>query len=141
MIELRYPAKIWRDEEGYFQVRFPDLPGAISYGDSLDHAKEMARECLSVMLDGMLDSGLEIPSPRIEKGKNIYLIEPAPNIAAPILLRRAREEAQMTLVELASRLGVTYQSVQRLERSGANPSLRTLAKVARALGRELHIAL
>lgn len=42
-------------------VRFPDLPGAFSCGDTLDLAKENAKECLSEHLRLLLDDDDPIP--------------------------------------------------------------------------------
>ena len=42
---------------------------------------------------------------------------------------------------MANRLGISQPAYAKLERSGANPSIRTLAKVARALGHQLRLAL
>lgn len=44
-------------------VYFPDLPGAISGGDTVDEAAECARECLALHLHGMLEDGDPIPPP------------------------------------------------------------------------------
>ncbi len=55
--------------------------------------------------------------------------------ASRILLRRERAEEGLTQAELARRLGMSSQSVQTLERSGANPTLDTLDRVASALNR------
>jgi predicted RNase H-like HicB family nuclease/DNA-binding XRE family transcriptional regulator len=140
---LAYPMKFHPAEEGGYWVQgVPPLTNVLSEGETLEHAKEMAREALSGVFLSMLDHGLPIPRPLpIIEEEGIQWIEPEPSVVAPILLRWAREDAKMTQSELAARLGITYQSVQRLERSGANPSIKTLAKVAKALGRELHIAL
>ena len=56
-------------------------------------------------------------------------------IALRILLRQARVEEGLTQAELARRLGMSAQAVRKLERSGANPTLDTLARVASALNR------
>lgn len=140
---LEYPVRLIPAEEGGFVVQgLPPLDGVITQGEDLEDAKEMARDALNGALAVMLDRNIPIPKPpHAEAAQDIIFIEPDPDIAAPILLRWARQEANLTLGELAKRLGITYQSVQRLERPGANPSLKTLAKVARALGKELHIAL
>lgn len=140
---LRYPVRFIPADEGGFVVQgLPPLDGVITQGEDLAEAKEMAKDALNGALAVMLDRNIPIPMPPdAESAPDIVFIEPDPDIAAPILLRWARQEANLTLGELAKRLGITYQSVQRLERPGANPSLKTLAKVARALGKELHIAL
>lgn len=59
-------------------------------------------------------------------------MEPAAKVAVPILLRKAREAAGLTQGGLADRLGVTYQAVQKWERSGANPTVVTIDRVLRA---------
>jgi transcriptional regulator with XRE-family HTH domain len=53
------------------------------------------------------------------------------------LLRNARKAAGLTQAELAHRLGTTQSAVARLEASGANPRIDTLARALRACGREL----
>lgn len=56
-------------------------------------------------------------------------------------VRKLRTQAQMTQAELASRAGVTVETVARLERvlrgrasANANPSLETMERIAASLG-------
>ncbi len=58
---------------------------------------------------------------------------PEPNA----LIRDARHAAGLSQAELAERLGVKQPVVARLERSGANPTVRTLRRVMDATGSEL----
>lgn len=141
MTNIAYPAKIWEDEDKIYQVEFPDLPSVITYGETLEEAKQNAREALTGVLESLLDRNKAIRRPSKITGKHIHWISPEAAIAAPILLRWAREDEDLTLEQLAQRIGVTYQSLQRLERPGANPSIKTLAKVAKGLGRELQLLL
>jgi transcriptional regulator with XRE-family HTH domain len=53
------------------------------------------------------------------------------------LIRTARLAAGVTQAELAARLGTTQSAVARLERSGANPRVDTLARALTACGRVL----
>ena len=55
------------------------------------------------------------------------------------LLRDARRKADLTQAELAARLGVTQAAVARLERRGANPTLRTLDRAMQAMGHQLEL--
>jgi len=50
------------DERGYC-VTFPDLPGCITEGDTLEEALHMAREALELHLYGMEEDGDPIPDP------------------------------------------------------------------------------
>lgn len=143
-MNLAFPMRFTPEpgEDGVFNVQGVDpMDNVITFGESMEEAKAMAREALTAVIESMLDHGTPIPRPPAAEGANIHWIEPEPEVVAPLLLRWAREEANLTQGELARRLGIAYQSVQKLERSGANPSIKTLAKVARALGRELHIAI
>jgi len=53
------------------------------------------------------------------------------------LLRTARIEAKLTQAELAGRLGMTQAAVARLERRGANPTIKTLERALNATGHRL----
>ena len=53
-----------------------------------------------------------------------------------------RREKKLTQAGLAKRMGVSQQFIARLENSESTmPSLRTLAKLAEALDRRLHVSL
>lgn len=54
-----------RKEDGTaYGVDFPDFPGCISAGDTLDEAVANAREALEFHIQGMLEDGEEVPAPR-----------------------------------------------------------------------------
>lgn len=52
----------------------------------------------------------------------------------------ARMEQGLTQRELAERCGMKASNLCRLENGNGNPSVATLAKIARGLGRKLEIA-
>ncbi|MEW6081072.1 MAG: type II toxin-antitoxin system HicB family antitoxin [Bacillota bacterium] len=61
-----YPAVFNPDERGPeygYTVTFPDLPGCITEGDSLENALSMAQEALQLHLYGMEEDGDAIPAP------------------------------------------------------------------------------
>ncbi|HZZ36442.1 MAG TPA: type II toxin-antitoxin system HicB family antitoxin, partial [Caulobacteraceae bacterium] len=57
----RYIALIHKDADSDYGVSFPDLPGCISAGATLDEASEMAEEALALHLEGMSEAGEAIP--------------------------------------------------------------------------------
>lgn len=59
-MKLYYPALFEKESEMY-NVTFPDLPEAITCGDSLEHAIEMAKECLGLCLEVRKDNNEEVP--------------------------------------------------------------------------------
>jgi predicted RNase H-like HicB family nuclease len=50
-----------REPEGGYTVVVPALPGCITYGNSIDEAKEMAKEAIEGYLDVLNEQGEEIP--------------------------------------------------------------------------------
>jgi antitoxin HicB len=48
--------------EGGYQVIVPALPGIITYGPTLDEAREMARDAIVCHLQGLIKDHEEIPA-------------------------------------------------------------------------------
>lgn len=141
MKTIYYPARItyYKEDKGFI-VEFPDLKGCLTEGSILEEALKNAREVLSGYLSSIFERGFAIPEPSRLRGKNIYMIEPEPDVSTPIILRRMREELKINQIEAAKRLGVSYQAYQRLENPNkCNPTIKTLEKVARIFGKELHL--
>ena len=53
-------------------------------------------------------------------------------------LRAARTRAGLSQEELAKKSGISQEAISVLERGGGNPTMRTLERLARALGCGLH---
>ena len=56
-------AVVHKDPKSDFGVSFPDFPGCITAGTSIDEAKDMAHDALSLHVKGLLEDGEDIPSP------------------------------------------------------------------------------
>jgi antitoxin HicB len=138
---IAYPIRFEVDGDAISAQGLPPFTGVITYGRNMDEAKFNASEALTLEIQCLLDEGAEIPKPQVTEGPGVEMIEPDAVVTVPIQLRWAREAAGLTQGDLAGRLGISYQSIQKLERAGANPSLKTLAKVSRALGRTLTVAI
>lgn len=59
-----YIALIHKDADSDYGVSFPDLPGCVTAGSTLDEAADMAQEALALHLNGMRENGVVIPEPR-----------------------------------------------------------------------------
>jgi len=60
---MRYVSFIHRDDAGY-GVSFPDFPGCVSVGDTVDDAFRLGVEALAFHVEGLLDDGTPLPPPR-----------------------------------------------------------------------------
>jgi antitoxin HicB len=140
-MKICYPAKIkYQSSDKSYLVEFPDLTGCLTEGASKDEAIHNAREALTGYLASIFERNLKIPEPSKMTGKNIHMIEPEPEVAVPVFLRKQRESRKLTQSDVAKVLGISYQTYQRLEKPGkSNPTLKTLEKLAKVFGKELHL--
>lgn len=136
---ITYPAKIAFDEEDKaYNVSFPDLSGCFTYGESVEEAKENAKEALTVYLESIDLRKLKVPKASELKGEDIYYIEPEPNVAFAIWLKQKREDKGYTQEEIAKILGIAYQTYQRFENpTKANPTLKTITKLEKVLNEKV----
>lgn len=142
-MKIRYPAKITfiRSDKRYL-VEFPDLKGCLTEGETQEDALKNAKEALTGYLASIFERGYAIPKPSKARGKAIHLIEPEPEVATPIILRKIRAEMNLNQAEAARRLGISYQAYQRLENPAKfNPTIKTLEKVAKVFEKQLHVEL
>jgi predicted RNase H-like HicB family nuclease len=58
-----YIAVVHKDRKSDFGVSFPDFPGCVTAGSTIDEAKDMAHEALSLHIKGMIEDGENIPAP------------------------------------------------------------------------------
>ena len=85
---MRYVSFIHRDDAGY-GVSFPDFPGCVSVGDSIDDAIQQGCEALAFHVEGLRVDGERIPPPR-----SIDAIKADPELA------NWREGADLVLIPL-----------------------------------------
>lgn len=115
-----FPAIFEPGEKGGYCVTFPDLPGCITEGDSLEEALYMAKDALELHLFGMEEEKEEIPLPtppeklNIQKGCfvvpiTVYMIPVRDEMAnksinktvtLPRWLNKAAEDAKINFSQL-----------------------------------------
>lgn len=135
---IAYPAIFHRQKKGYW-VEFPDISGCLTEGKTLEHAKKMAREALTGVLEVRLayDEPIRKPSKTV-RGKNVHLIEPEVNVGVAVTLRLIRKKHGQTMKAVAQRMNVSVGEYQRLEDPRrSNPTLKKLQQVCRALNVEV----
>jgi predicted RNase H-like HicB family nuclease len=60
---MAYIAYLHKERDSDFGVSFPDFPGCITAGKTLDEASRKAPEALAFHIAGMLEDGEKIPKP------------------------------------------------------------------------------
>lgn len=59
----QYIGLIHKDGASDYGVSFPDFPGCITAGSTLDEAQAMAEEALTFHIEGLVEDGEAIPEP------------------------------------------------------------------------------
>jgi antitoxin HicB len=133
---MLYHCVIEQEGEEYI-AQFPDMPNVVTCGFSREEALRMAKEALDGVLAVEIARGNPVPPPSFQGGHPVSV---ASHIAVALQLRELRGEKSQT--EIARALGLTYQAYQRLENpQRANPTLKTLEKIAGAFGKELSVTI
>ena len=113
---MNYIAYLHKDSKSDYGVSFPDLPGCITAGKTLQEAQQMAAEALSLHIQGMIEDGEAIPEPSsidalasdpAREGAVAFLVEAElPDKAVRINIT-ARERQIEKIDRLARKAGMT----------------------------------
>lgn len=58
-----YIALIHKEPDSDYGVSFPDFPGCVSAGTTIDEARAMAEEALALHIEGLREDGAPVPAP------------------------------------------------------------------------------
>lgn len=135
---MRYPIKIRRDGR-YFLVTFPDIPEAITQGETKEEAVEAARDALETALDFYFDEKRIVPAPsRLKRGQ--LFVELPISLTAKVLLLNEMLRQKVRPAELARRLHTTPQEINRLTNIRHASKIDGIASAMKALGKILHVS-
>src|SRR5580704_8376027 len=127
---MEYIAYLHKDKNSAYGVSFPDFPGCITAGSTLEEARRMAAEALAFHIQGMREDGDEIPEPSsLDDLRN----DPAVKGAVAFL-------TEVTLPEKTVRINITARESQiaEIDRRARGAGLtRSSYVVQRALGKKV----
>ncbi len=118
-------------------VSFPDIPEALTQGDTREEALEMGLDALITSFDFYFEDNQRVPAPGDITGD---FVEVPASVAAKVLMLNAFLDSGLTQVELASRMGVKKQEVTRIFDLHHSTKIDTIQKALSALGRRLEMA-
>jgi predicted RNase H-like HicB family nuclease len=112
---MDYIAYLHKDRKSDYGVSFPDFPGCITAGRTLEEARRMAEEALSLHIAGMMKDGDSIPAPSTlddlagdpdMKGAVAFLV--SANLERTVRINVTAKESQIERINrLAERAGMT----------------------------------
>jgi antitoxin HicB len=132
-----YPFDMEPQPEGGFTVTFPDVPEAITEGDTVGEARERAEDALVTALGFYTDDGKKLPEPSAAEGRPVAVVPPL--VAAKLALHDAMLAAGLSNVELARRMDLDEKAVRRLRDPLHRSHIEKVAAALRLLGKRLNV--
>ena len=136
---LSYPARVSRDGDG-FMVSFPDIPEALTGADTREQALEMAADVLTTAMDFYFEDRRPVPAPSAPKRGQV-MIDLPPSVGAKVLLLNEMLVQNTRPADLARRMNVRPQEVNRLTDLHHPTKIDTIAQALKVLGKRLELSL
>jgi antitoxin HicB len=136
---LSYPARLSRDGEG-FMVSFPDIPEALTSGASREEALDMAADALTTAMDFYFEDRRPVPAPSHPKRGQVLIDLPA-SVSAKVLLLNEMLRQQVKPAELARRMNVRPQEVNRITTLRHPTKIDTISQALAVLGKRLDLSI
>lgn len=133
-----YPYELSPQPERGFTVTFPDVPEAVTEGDTIGEAMERAEDALVTALSFYTDRNEPLPIPSTQGKSPLALVSPL--AAAKLALHDAMLDAGMSNVEMARRLGLDEKAVRRLRDPLHRSHIGMVEAALRLLGRRLEVS-
>ena len=133
---MRYAVNLAADDNGTLLVTVPDLPEAITFGDTRDDALARAADAIETALMAAISAPEDIPEPKTE-GRTFVEINAL--ASAKVALYRAMRAERVGKAALAKRLGVALPQIDRLLDLRHHSRVDALERAFAALGRSMRI--
>ena len=137
-MRMSYPARVKRDGAGYM-VSFVDIPEALTGASTRAAALEMAADALTTAMDFYLEDRRAVPMPSAPKRGQVS-VELPPSVAAKVLLLNAMIRQGIRPIDLARRMHVRAQEVNRLTDLHHPTKIDTIAVALKAIGKRLELS-
>jgi len=135
----QYAAVFTPAEEGGYVVTFPDVPEAITQGESIQECIKEAADALEEAIIGRINTGKVIPEASAAKSGD-YLIPVPPQSAFKAALYEEIQRRGWTNIEVASFLGVDEKEVRRLLDPHHPSKLPRIAEILERVGKRIVVS-
>jgi antitoxin HicB len=108
-----YRYKLERQENGWWLVRFPGIPEALTEGESQEEARANAVDCVIAALEGYMKSGRPLPRKGAAHAGRDRAVLPS-LVTAKLAVYETMRGLGWSKLKLAKQLGMPENSVRRL---------------------------
>lgn len=149
MGKIIYPAIFHKDEDRGYWVEFPDLPGCVTEGDTLEEAFLMAGDALDCWFDDPNEARPK-PTPiteiKVEEGAIVQMVQPAPYLSEGAkqffieeAIEKGLEERKLSKNQAATILAVDRSYITHIVNGKKTPSPDMAKRIGLLLGFDWHI--
>lgn len=131
---MRYPVRLTKDDNDTYLATFPDVPEAVTFGNTREDAFTNATEALLSVFDALMRDRKNIPAPST---KGTVFVELPALETTKLELYRAMREGEVGKAELAKRLDWHLPQVDRVLNVRHGSQLDQLEAAFGALGKRL----
>jgi antitoxin HicB len=132
-----YPYTVQPSSDGAWQVRFPDVPEALTAGATEAEAHALASDALLAALGGLEKLHRDIPEPSKPRHRPVVVVPVLQS--AKLALYQAMREHELNNVTLASKLGKAENEVRRMLDLDHASRIGALEDALRLLGRQMAV--
>ena len=136
-VAFGYPYKLERQKNGWWLVRFPAIPEALTEGETKEEAFENAQDCLIAALEGYVKAGRPIPQPPFKRDR----IALPSLVTAKLAVYVNMQRQNWSRTQLAHALGMPENSVRRLLDLRHRSQMWVIDEALAKMNAELAIAL
>jgi antitoxin HicB len=134
-MQFIYPYAVFQSEDGAWQVRFPDVPEALTEGETEAEAHVLATDALLAALGGLVKMKRNVPEPSAP-GVGPVVVVPMLQ-SAKLALYQAMRENGLNNVTLARKLDLLEGEVRRMIDLDHQTRIGALEKALRQLGKQM----
>lgn len=134
-----YPYELLPQPEGGFTATFPDVPEAVTQGETEEEAAGMAEDALVTALSFYTDNAERLPHPSPARGRPLAYVPPL--VAAKLALHDAMLAGRVSNVALARQLSTDEKTVRRLRDPLHQSRINEVDAALRMLGKRLSIVI
>ena len=140
MNNYQYPVELEDNNEGGFILKFRDFPDLNSEIWSLDELQNTGLSALITILDLYFEHNKVFPKPSAHKENEKVITLPI-SIISKMLLLNTMVSSKIRPVDLARKMGVKPQEVNRIIDLTHNTRIDTIQKALNSLGKSLTLSL
>lgn len=132
-----YPVEITPDDNETFLVTFPDVPGAISYGETEAEALENGVDALETVFSGLIADRRDIPAPSRARGRPAVALSLLGSLKVAVY--RSMRARGWRKADLARALDLDPRQIDRLLDLRHASTVAQLASALKACGRRAEV--